>query len=136
MIAVQPPNLTRCFMRIRFDNPQRARVEARALNRNASFRSRVESCKECGGFHIIPSHPLDKTDVEILHKIAQGLQSREIAQDLGVTKKFVDRRVDALVYRFDCLNRSNLVATAMALGVIDVTSFIQGARNGSGSNSA
>ena len=55
----------------------------------------------------------------MLKLVAEGLPSKEVAPILGVTPQAVEFHIRNLLSKFDCQNRTSLVAKAFVYGFLD-----------------
>jgi ATP/maltotriose-dependent transcriptional regulator MalT len=62
---------------------------------------------------------LTARELEVLALIAEGLRNAEIADRLVVSKRTVDHHVSAILRKLDAHTRSEAVATAVRLGVLE-----------------
>lgn len=68
---------------------------------------------------------LTSCEVSVLHAIADGCQSKEIALHVARSKPTVEAMVRMLYMKFNARTRAHLIARAMACGVIDVARYVQ-----------
>ena len=59
-------------------------------------------------------------EVEVLGYLAQGLQNKEIALQLGITERTVKFHVSSILSKLDAGNRTEAVANAAQRGLIDL----------------
>lgn len=62
-------------------------------------------------------------ELAVLHGLANGLQSKEIAEELGRGTPTVERYVRELYLRFNARSRAHLVARAFCMGILDKKAF-------------
>lgn len=63
---------------------------------------------------------LSARQVEILQKIANGLGTKQVARDLGITQKTVHNHLNAIYRRLDTQSLTQAVLSAVRLGIIDL----------------
>jgi DNA-binding CsgD family transcriptional regulator len=61
---------------------------------------------------------LSEREREVLECVAQGLSSKECAQQLGIAPRTVERHVENLRNKLNARNKPHLVAKALAAGHI------------------
>ena len=61
---------------------------------------------------------LSDRQVEILQKIANGLGTKQVARDLGITQKTVHNHLNAIYRRLDTQSLTQAVLSAVRLGII------------------
>jgi LuxR family transcriptional regulator of spore coat protein len=61
---------------------------------------------------------LTAREIEVLQCIAQGLSSKQCAQQLGIAPRTVERHVENLRNKLNARNKPHLVAKALAGGHI------------------
>lgn len=106
---------------------KQAEASRRAVQTVLRLRSRVSFCDDCDAFHVLFSDDyalLDELHSAVLTKIAMGLRDPEISADLGISLKQVEHAVGRLMSRLNAISRTNLVAIAIALGIINPNAFI------------
>ena len=64
-----------------------------------------------------PSHGLSPREVEVLHQLAGGRTNREIADELGISERTVDRHVSNLYTKLDVSTRAAATAWAYEHGL-------------------
>jgi len=57
--------------------------------------------------------------VEVLCLLASGLTSREVANVLSISEHTVIRHISNMMHLFEAKNRLELLALAMACGIVD-----------------
>ena len=65
---------------------------------------------------------LSDRQVEILQKIADGLGTKQVARQLGITQKTVHNHLNAIYRRLDTQSLTHAVLSAVRLGIIDLHS--------------
>lgn len=55
---------------------------------------------------------------EILHLTAGGMSAKEIAQEVGITARTVERHVENVRHKLRARNKGHMIAKAVALGVL------------------
>jgi DNA-binding CsgD family transcriptional regulator len=115
-----------------------ARQTARAVERHVRLRTTVAWCEACDGYHVDYASrsggngsTIDQFHMEVLQKMAMGLNDMEIAHDLStanrhVTDKMVWHAQNRLRRRLNAMSRANLVAIAIALRVINPLPYVAG----------
>ena len=63
---------------------------------------------------------LSDRQVEILQKIANGLGTKQVARELGITQKTVHNHLNAIYRRLDTQSLTQAVLSAVRLGIIDL----------------
>jgi len=63
---------------------------------------------------------LSERQVEILQKIANGLGTKQVARELGITQKTVHNHLNAIYRRLDTQSLTQAVLSAVRLGIIDL----------------
>jgi len=63
---------------------------------------------------------LSDRQVEILQQIANGLGTKQVARDLGITQKTVHNHLNAIYRRLDTQSLTQAVLSAVRLGIIDL----------------
>ena len=63
---------------------------------------------------------LSPRQVEILQGIADGLSTKQVARDLGITQKTVHNHLNAIYRRLDTQSLTHAVLSAVRLGIIDL----------------
>jgi len=76
--------------------------------------SRLRSCGRCG--FVMPS--LSKQERAIIARLADGLQTKEIAHDIERSKATVEGYIRLLFVKFNVQNRAHLIAMAYDVGVL------------------
>lgn len=61
---------------------------------------------------------LTKREREILHAISQGKSSKEVAQELSIAPRTVERHIDHIRLKTRTRNRSHMVAYAIFNGLV------------------
>lgn len=61
---------------------------------------------------------LTNREIEVIHLLKKGDQSKQIAQTLFISTKTVDHHISSILFKLDVNSRSKAVAAAMRLGVI------------------
>jgi DNA-binding NarL/FixJ family response regulator len=63
---------------------------------------------------------LSERQVEILQKIANGLGTKQVARELGITQKTVHNHLNAIYRKLDTQSLTQAVLSAVRLGIIDL----------------
>ncbi len=63
---------------------------------------------------------LSARQVEILQKIANGLGTKQVARDLGITQKTVHNHLNGIYRKLDTQSLTHAVLSAVRLGIIDL----------------
>ena len=63
---------------------------------------------------------LSDRQVEILQKIADGLGTKQVARQLGITQKTVHNHLNAIYRRLDTQSLTHAVLSAVRLGIINL----------------
>jgi ATP/maltotriose-dependent transcriptional regulator MalT len=94
-----------------------------------SFRSEVEKELVALGAHMEPllgaregrrlkQAGLTRRQIEVLHKLAQGMTNREIAEELVLSTRTVEMHVANVLNKLGCNNRAQAVGRAAELGLL------------------
>lgn len=125
------------------DDPQRTRAALEAgaiayLTKGTSFSDvldtlrRVEAGEEVLSPHLAASmltaasdadpagEILSDRQTEILQMIADGLSTKQVARELGITQKTVHNHLNAIYRRLDTQSLTHAVISAVRLGIIDL----------------
>ena len=87
----------------------------------------VSYCEDCDKYHVIADKsqwPFNERSILILQCIAQGYRDTETSQIVKLTFRTVEFEVGMMMKRFNALSRANLVAIAIALGIINPNEFV------------
>lgn len=63
---------------------------------------------------------LSSRQTEILQMIADGLSTKQVARELGITQKTVHNHLNAIYRRLDTQSLTHAVLSAVRLGIIDL----------------
>ena len=63
---------------------------------------------------------LSERQREILQMIADGLSTKQVARELGMTQKTVHNHLNAIYRRLDTQSLTHAVLSAVRLGIIDL----------------
>jgi len=63
---------------------------------------------------------LSDRQTEILQMIADGLSTKQVARELGITQKTVHNHLNAIYRRLDTQSLTHAVLSAVRLGIIDL----------------
>ncbi len=55
---------------------------------------------------------------EVLHCVATGQSNKEMAKELGIAPRTVERHIENLRHKIRARNRAHMIAKAMAYGVL------------------
>ena len=64
---------------------------------------------------------LSERQTEILQMIADGLSTKQVARELGITQKTVHNHLNAIYRRLDTQSLTHAVLSAVRLGIIDLS---------------
>ncbi len=67
-----------------------------------------------------PDDLLSERQTEILQMIADGLSTKQVARELGITQKTVHNHLNAIYRRLDTQSLTHAVLSAVRLGIIDL----------------
>jgi DNA-binding NarL/FixJ family response regulator len=67
-----------------------------------------------------PDELLSDRQTEILQMIADGLSTKQVARELGITQKTVHNHLNAIYRRLDTQSLTHVVLSAVRLGIIDL----------------
>ena len=73
-----------------------------------------------GGLKPAEESLLSDRQVEILQMIADGLSTKQVARELGITQKTVHNHLNAIYRRLDTQSLTHAVLSAVRLGIIDL----------------
>src|SRR5579875_682640 len=124
--ALQHPTCTR----LSYKTADEAHQQKRKLELWLRLRCRVVYCERHDEYHVTygATNSYDLIDAkhqQVLRLLAMGLRDYEIAEEMQITAKQVEHAIARLCRRFNALSRTNLVAIAVFLGIIDVAPFIE-----------
>ena len=68
-----------------------------------------------------PSRPFLVEELAVLRLMCQGLSDRQIARELGISERTVQRRVHSASRNLRATSRASLAAHAVALGLVDIS---------------
>jgi DNA-binding NarL/FixJ family response regulator len=71
-----------------------------------------------------------RIEAEIMHLLAHGFASKEIALKMGRSKSTIEQHVRLLCARYHARSRTHLVARAIGVGHVRGPSFAEGAVTG------
>lgn len=63
---------------------------------------------------------LSQRESQVLELIAQGLSAKQVAQELSITARTVDRHIENLRNKLNARNRVHLISKAIASGELSV----------------
>lgn len=78
------------------------------------------SMLEAAGKHQNNEELLSDRQTEILQMIADGLTTKQVARELGITQKTVHNHLNAIYRRLDTQSLTHAVLSAVRLGIIDL----------------
>lgn len=61
---------------------------------------------------------LTERERQILELVADGLSSKQVAQQIGIAPRTVDRHIENLRHKMRARNKSHLIAKAVAYGAL------------------
>ena len=61
---------------------------------------------------------LTQREQQILELVADGLSSKQVAQQIGIAPRTVDRHIENLRHKMGARNKSHLIAKAVAYGTL------------------
>lgn len=125
------------------DDPQRTRAALEAgaiayLSKGTSFADVLDTLRRVmAGEEVLSPHLaasmleaavqadqseelLSERQTEILQMIADGLSTKQVARDLGITQKTVHNHLNAIYRRLDTQSLTHAVLSAVRLGIIDL----------------
>ncbi|MFM7068594.1 MAG: response regulator [Actinomycetes bacterium] len=73
-----------------------------------------------GGLKPADEALLSDRQIEILQMIANGLSTKQVARELGITQKTVHNHLNAIYRRLDTQSLTHAVLSAVRLGIIDL----------------
>lgn len=108
--------------------PQRAEANdvKRKLMRRYKLSVSVYLCETCDHFHLMKSTRVNIAErpMIVLKMLAQGFQREEIARETGISANSVKWYTCELIHQFSALNTAHLVATVIALGILNPNDFV------------
>jgi len=124
------------------DDPQRTRAALEAgavgyMTKGTSFTDVLDTLRRAvAGEEVLSPHiaasmldvatttdssdHLSERQPEILQMIADGLSTKQVARELGITQKTVHNRLIAIYRRLDTQSLTHAVLSAVRLGIIDL----------------
>jgi DNA-binding CsgD family transcriptional regulator len=66
-----------------------------------------------------PGRHLTQREVEVLRMVSEGLSSKHIGAELGITPKTVDTYIEHIRMKLGATNRSHMIALAISEGLLD-----------------
>jgi len=87
-------------------------ISRRVLDRSQRLAARGRSSKQCG-------NRLSSREVEVLQLIAEGKSNKQVATELGVSFKTVDKHREHLMSKLDIHDVAGLTRYAIAEGIIE-----------------
>lgn len=58
-------------------------------------------------------------DMQILPLLAKGLTIKQIGKEIYLSHRSVDTYVSKMIFRYDCKNRTHLIAKTLAMGLFE-----------------
>lgn len=111
-----------------FDTREKAIDAKRRFLRHYRVRCTASYCEKCDKFHVTMDTQqrgqLSEKSIMILQCLAQGYRARETAEIVGLTDRTVEWMIQEMMKRFYALSRVNLVAIAIALGIVNPNDFV------------
>jgi len=124
------------------DDPQRTRAALEAgavgyMTKGTSFADVLDTLRRAvAGEEVLSAHIaasmldvattkeaadlLSDRQTEILQMIADGLSTKQVARELGITQKTVHNHLNAIYRRLDTQSLTHAVLSAVRLGIIDL----------------
>jgi DNA-binding CsgD family transcriptional regulator len=101
----------------------------RKIRRHLVLQVSVYLCSFCDGFHFLYPKRRDRVKIDdcmkrVLLMISLGHNSREIAEDLGISVRNAERKREDLLYALGCNSSAQLVAVAISIGLIDPREYL------------
>jgi DNA-binding NarL/FixJ family response regulator len=78
------------------------------------------SMLQAAGDAAVTDELLSERQTEILQMIADGLSTKQVARELGITQKTVHNHLNAIYRRLDTQSLTHAVLSAVRLGIIDL----------------
>ncbi len=104
-----------------FPDRESAHRTSRRARLSSQIDTRIEYCSECEAWHLRNNdRRVDELNQRLLVLTALGLRAKEISEDVGISEDQVKHRMRDLQRVFKAISRSNLIATAIWLRVIDL----------------
>lgn len=110
----------------------------RNIRRRFRANSTCELCEKCDHYHVkvkTGQYPVKVQRQQILHCLALGYSAAAIAAELNesirdprrfMTKRKVEHEITNMMDNFYALNRANLIAIAISLGIVEPNDFTSG----------
>jgi len=67
-----------------------------------------------------PEPDLTPRESEVLELVANGLSAKEVAHEIGIAPRTVERHIENVRMKMRARNRAHMVAQAVANGVLDL----------------
>ena len=106
-----------------FTDPKLPRQAQRRIFKDFRLSAECYYCEECNAYHVRAILP-NKRHRRILELLAEGYRDADIARQVGMTPRTVGWVVGELSKQFYSLNRPNLVAIVIALGIVNPQTFV------------
>lgn len=110
-----------------YQNETAGRAASRAIRRTYKANTNLYLCEHCDTYHVaveIGRYPVSESWQRVLECLAQGMTREETGTETGLGPRGVDWAIEEMRKRFYALNRPNLVAIAIALGIVDPNKFV------------
>jgi DNA-binding NarL/FixJ family response regulator len=75
--------------------------------------------RECGAARGKPSRPLTAREAEVLQLVAEGAANKQVAAELGISVKTVEKHRQQLMDKLNIHDTAGLTRHAIATGVIE-----------------
>src|SRR5690348_449217 len=69
---------------------------------------------------------LSERERQILERVAQGQSAKEVAVDLGITHRTVERHIENARYKMRARNKTHMIAKAVIAGELVLASQVPG----------
>jgi len=88
-------------------------IRTRKLTSNATFSQSTARNDSTS----VSTFAITTRQLQIAQRVVVGKTAREIATDLSLSRRTVESHIDALRNRLDCVNRCQLTAKLVHLGI-------------------
>lgn len=108
------------------DRQSASRVKRKVL-RSMNIHTNVSYCSMCDCYHVDATgrkNDFSPTQLEILRYLAEGYTDIEISSLINIQWRGVEASITRMKQRLYALSRTNLVAIAISLGIVDPNDFV------------
>ncbi len=114
-------------VRASWKTQQLAMLARRRMESRFRVRLSCALCERCDCYHVNVverSSPLGKRWRTILVLLAHGFSARHIGPLIGLSQRYTENEIAQMMRYFYALNRTNLVAIAISLGIVNPQEFV------------